>query len=88
VENKASPGPVGTATCEGGFDGLFDMSGNITEWQNLCSNTVGADDTCNLSTMPFDYSTDPAGYRCDYNVYTTRNTTAASTGIRCCSDFE
>lgn len=29
--------PVGSIGCEGGYDGLFDMSGNVWEWENACS---------------------------------------------------
>ena len=41
------PSPVASApACQGGYDGLFDMSGNVTEWEDSCSATTGAADNC------------------------------------------
>src|SRR5262249_20621322 len=35
--------PVGSFTrCEGGFDGIFDMVGNVTEWENACDGVTSA----------------------------------------------
>jgi formylglycine-generating enzyme len=41
--------PVNVATlanCQGGYDALWDMSGNVSEWEDACSATSGASDTC------------------------------------------
>ena len=41
--------PVNVATlsnCQGGYDGVWDMSGNVSEWEDACSATSGASDTC------------------------------------------
>jgi sulfatase modifying factor 1 len=32
--------------CQGGYDGLFDMSGNVAEWEDSCSANTGATDNC------------------------------------------
>jgi sulfatase modifying factor 1 len=40
VCNDLNRGPVAVGTsllCEGGFKGLFDMSGNVSEWENACT---------------------------------------------------
>ena len=41
--------PVNVATlanCQGGYDGVWDMSGNVSEWANSCSASSGASDSC------------------------------------------
>jgi formylglycine-generating enzyme required for sulfatase activity len=76
--------PVGTlATCEGGYAGIFDMSGNVAEWEDNCdtSDTCpprggtaavgGADLTCAIGNLP--------------NI-DKRNQKADRVGIRCCAD--
>jgi sulfatase modifying factor 1 len=34
------------ANCLGGYSGLFDMSGNVAEWEDSCSAASGASDNC------------------------------------------
>ena len=34
------------ANCVGGYTGLYDMSGNVSEWENACDDTGAADDQC------------------------------------------
>ena len=35
--------PVGSlASCAGGYPGLFDMSGNVEEWEDACTLSPGA----------------------------------------------
>ena len=41
------PSPVASApACQGGYAGLFDMSGNVAEWEDSCSASAGAADNC------------------------------------------
>lgn len=41
------PSPVAnTVACEGGYPGLFDLSGNVAEWEDSCAGTTGATDAC------------------------------------------
>jgi sulfatase modifying factor 1 len=41
------PNAVANAiACEGGEDGLFDMSGNVAEWEDSCNGNAGANDSC------------------------------------------
>jgi formylglycine-generating enzyme len=43
----AHPDEVATnANCIGGYNGLFDMSGNVAEWEDSCSAASGASDNC------------------------------------------
>jgi len=68
--------------CEGYYDGLFDLEGNVAEWVDSCDGTTGADDLCDLAGGSiFD---DPAHCDLTYPDYA-RNEKAVSFGIRCCS---
>jgi formylglycine-generating enzyme required for sulfatase activity len=40
---SAGPGVVPTQTCVGSVPGLFDMSGNLAEWENSCSPSDAGD---------------------------------------------
>jgi len=71
------------ATCEGGFTGLFDMVGNVEEWQNGCAASGGPTDMCLHGTGSFDYGT-PA---CGYVDQDERNFQHGDVGIRCCASL-
>jgi formylglycine-generating enzyme required for sulfatase activity len=71
--------------CEGGVAGLFDMSGNVEEWQNACNGHTGAGDACLNGTGAFDYGTDPTGTRCDFADNDVRSGQFPDVGIRCCA---
>ncbi|HEX6766523.1 MAG TPA: SUMF1/EgtB/PvdO family nonheme iron enzyme [Polyangiaceae bacterium] len=34
------------ANCQGGYDGVWDMSGNVSEWADSCAASSGASDNC------------------------------------------
>jgi len=47
VDNSATRATaVPTATCQGGYDGVFDLSGNVSEWEDSCTDTKGLGDQC------------------------------------------
>ena len=84
----ASIAPVGGfSQCLGGYPGLFDMSGNVEEWQDSCDGTSGATDNCRDQAGAFDYSSgDPVGStRCDFLDSDTRSAHYHDVGIRCCA---
>ncbi len=77
------------ASCEGGWPGLFGMSGNVWEWTNACQDGSGApaaDTRCRLRGGSF--WDDANALRCDsadYDTFT-RSFMNKNHGFRCCSD--
>jgi formylglycine-generating enzyme required for sulfatase activity len=86
---SAGAGPVPTPTCVGGFPGLYDMSGNLEEWENSCIRSDGGDprwDRCQLRGGTFFF---PVGsLDCPTPDYNDRNGGDAggssAVTIRCC----
>jgi formylglycine-generating enzyme len=86
--DRSGPLPVESLqTCQGGYPGLFDMSGNVSEWQDMCVSDAW-DSFCRAGTSA--YSTDAATtyeqYSCGADVWNFRDIAHLFTGIRCCSD--
>jgi sulfatase modifying factor 1 len=69
--------------CQGGFDELWDMSGNVAEWEDSC-NGEGAIAKCRLrggTAASLGEAT-----RCQTDVSAFRSETEDQWGIRCCAD--
>jgi formylglycine-generating enzyme len=74
---------VGTLpTCEGGYDGVFDMSGNAWEWTNACND---ATNQCRRRGGSF-YS-DGLTSRCGIDSLRERDFRSLNHGFRCCADL-
>jgi hypothetical protein len=74
---------VGRRTCEGGYPGIFDMSGNVQEWIDLCT---GAD--CFMMGGSYAARNANSGEEshCQLGGYPERRTNHwAASGFRCCS---
>jgi formylglycine-generating enzyme required for sulfatase activity len=81
-------------TCEGGFPGLFDMSGNVSEWEDSCLEyptsptapaPTGKSGICRVRGGSFD---DTSSFlSCSGNEFDIRNRDVAvdRLGFRCCS---
>ncbi len=79
--------PVGSAvSCEGGLPGLFDMSGNVYEWDSACANETGGTDSCRVRGGSYAFVPFGANLRCDNDFAVSRSTTLPDLGIRCCAD--
>jgi sulfatase modifying factor 1 len=88
--------PVKSATlCEGGVAGLFDMAGNVSEWQNDCvdakSSADGKEDECDAyggarSSETADTSCVAAASPADTSARFSRAQFAADNGFRCCAN--
>ena len=85
VPSPTGPQPVGeTATCQGKTAGLFDMVGNVSEWEDNCE-TVG---------KPYDHKCTPRGGAhvdssaaalCQFSSDAIRKDARPTLGFRCCS---
>lgn len=72
--------------CEGGYDGIFDMTGNVQEWRDGCKKAVDAgpaSDTCVLGGGGFAQPADSQS--CTSVFVATRSGAFNDLGFRCCS---
>jgi sulfatase modifying factor 1 len=82
--NTSGPAHVGTfPSCEGGYPGIFDMVGNITEWTNECDGVTPSGGSCN--NRGGTYATGDTT-SCSYASADDMTGTAADWGFRCCAD--
>jgi sulfatase modifying factor 1 len=82
-DGGTDPAPVGSyPNCVGGYPGLFDMIGNVTEWENFCDDGVGKDAKC------LDRGGSYAGgaeNRCNYASLDNVQVQSSDWGVRCCA---
>jgi len=78
-------------TCHNSAQTIFDMNGNVAEWENSCNGTssgaAGANDKCLVRGGSFDSPDGINSMRCSVNaaqVPVARNTAAPDIGFRCC----
>jgi sulfatase modifying factor 1 len=82
--DKTPPIPVGTSRgCEGGFPGIFDMSGNLWEFVDNC-NGPGAANACTACGGAFDSVNE---FSCTNCRTWGRTAFATDIGFRCCKDL-
>ncbi len=85
ASDSAEPAQVGShPRCEGGFAGLFDLTGNVSEWEDGCEGTSGAEDPCRRRGG--DILDDPLFQTCDQDYALTRASRYPAGGFRCCKD--
>jgi hypothetical protein len=76
------------STCRNLNYGVFDMSGNVAEWENSCSGMNGESDTCNVRGGSFDSPDGSSSLLCAMSATAQpplpRNNTTPDVGFRCC----
>jgi formylglycine-generating enzyme required for sulfatase activity len=77
--------PSGTMKkCEGGYPGVFDMIGNIREWEAACNGDGGAKAMCRRRGGAFN-EVPSASIDCAFDEKYTRDFRSESSGLRCCA---
>lgn len=85
-----SPGPnqlldVGTSPgCEGGVQGVFDLVGNVWEWDASCDAYAGPSDTCRVRGGGYDSAAQ--AMTCTAAATFPRSGSSFNVGFRCCAD--
>jgi sulfatase modifying factor 1 len=79
---------VGEASCQGGFPGIFDMSGNVDEWVDACFGSDGTDVNCVRGGGAYYSDGGPGRVLPDCDEYSTFEIRCQnnSTGFRCCAE--
>lgn len=76
------PHDVGAfATCEGGYPGIFDMNGNVEEWEDSCRDVDGGR-VCEKRGNDYGGSSGACAQSFPEDVFEAN----PDTGIRCCAD--
>jgi formylglycine-generating enzyme required for sulfatase activity len=88
-----STGPVDVALavrCIGGYNGIYDMSGNVAEWDDACTATAGASDACLTRGGYFNSyentSAPNTSPTCTAVPRSPRSRRSRQVGFRCCYD--
>jgi formylglycine-generating enzyme required for sulfatase activity len=81
---KSLPVPA-VATCEGHFDGVYDLSGNVYEWTNECER--GDLQSNNCRRRGGSYFSDNEFLRCANGSARARDHVDDYTGFRCCVEI-
>ena len=74
--------------CEGGFPGIFDMSGSVEEWEDSCApgdSGTPAGDTCARRGGSYNDGSGTGNYECASSLHQARSLQSPDCGIRCCT---
>jgi formylglycine-generating enzyme len=83
-EVATGPGCQSSVT---GYSGIYDLTGNVWEWEDSCSGNVGAADSCRRRGGSFGGGLGDGGdQRCDQDSSLARNSSRVNVGFRCCAD--
>jgi formylglycine-generating enzyme required for sulfatase activity len=65
-----------------GYEGIYDLIGNVWEWENNCSSNAGAGDICH--PRGFSFGMGAAMPTCSGDDYAKRGDVRSNLGFRCC----
>jgi len=91
IDNLNYKAPVGSLPdCEGGFAGIFDMQGNVSEWTARCAAGNGDGSELCVVRGGSTYSVNGSSwFRCDnLQQQIPRSDASPDPGIRCCRDAD
>ena len=74
---------AGCQSAVSGYQGVFDLSGNVWEWEDSCSGNAGATDRCRARGA--DFAGGVSNLRCDHDTDRDRDRQNDDLGFRCCS---
>jgi formylglycine-generating enzyme len=66
-----------------GYTGVYDLSGNLWEWEDSCDTNTGNSDICRIRGGSFDLNGDEL--RCDHGNDSYGYTAVSDLGFRCCA---
>ncbi len=72
--------------CVGGYDGIYDMSGNVSEWEDSCTGSNQTAQCLYRGGGYLDHEGGTSNLRCDSAPFATVTATAPTRGFRCCYD--
>jgi sulfatase modifying factor 1 len=74
-----------SSKCVGGYPGIYDMNGNVNEWEDSCTGSSGMSDQCLIRGGAFDDSFANEACAVAMNASQFRSQADPTIGIRCCA---
>jgi formylglycine-generating enzyme required for sulfatase activity len=88
--NQFNTRPVPTmSTCQSsvsGYTGVYDLTGNVWEWEDSCDGTLGTSNYCHVRGADYIVDDRDGGLQCAKSTGSrARDEADGTTGFRCCS---
>jgi formylglycine-generating enzyme required for sulfatase activity len=68
-----------------GYTGVYDLSGNVHEWEDSCNGDSGTSDLCHFRGGSYYDGSGIVSLRCEIGGFGDRDNQYANLGFRCCS---